>query len=135
MSIIEESLLRNFEMIDPSSYEKMVRYEMPDSFSLIVTLDDGRSLLYDELSDSTRYLNMDPNTKTEENMLFEFQFKLHRRMIMSGYDRIRLAEETGISVSMIGKYLNGSSIPSIINAMKIARALDCTANDLLYIHN
>ena len=135
MSIIEESLLRNFEMADPLAYDKMVCHEMPDNYSLIVTLDNGRKLLYDQLSDSTRYLNTDPYNMSEEEIIFEFQFKLHRRMIMLGYDRVRLSEETGISVSMIGRYLNGTSTPSIINIMKIANVLDCTVNELLYIKN
>lgn len=135
MSIIEESLLRNFEMLDPTLYSKMVCYEMPDKFSLIVSLDDGRELLYDELSNSTRYLNTDRVSISEDDLVFEFQFKLHRRMIMLGYDRVRLSEETGISVSMIGRYLNGTSTPSIINVMKIANILQCTVNELLYIKN
>ena len=135
MSIIEESLLRNFEMVDPSSYSKMVSYKMPDKFSLIVTLDDGRNLLYDELSNSTRYLNNNPDCISEDKMMFEFQFKLHRKMIMLGYDRVRLSEETGISSSMIGRYLNGTSIPSVINIMKIANVLQCGVDELLYIGN
>ena len=135
MSIIEESLLRNFEMLDSLSAARMVDYEILDTYSLIVTLDDGRKLLYDQLTDSTRYLNTDPDSMSEEEMMFELQFKLHRMMIRKGYDRNRLAEETGISVSMIGRYLNGTSIPSIINIKKMANAMGCTVNDLLYINN
>ena len=135
MSIIEESLLRNFEMLDPFAYSRMISYEMLDNYSLIVTLDDGRKLLYDQLADSTRYLNTDPDSMSEDEIMFELQFKLHRMMIRKGYDRTRLAEETGISVSMIGRYLHGTSIPSIVNIMKIANILQCTVNELLYIHN
>lgn len=135
MSIIEESLLRNFEMLDPFAYSRMISHEMLDNYSLIVTLDDGRKLLYDQLTDSTRYLSTDPDSMSEDEMMFELQFKLHRMMIRKGYDRVRLSEETGISVSMIGRYLNGTSIPSIINVKKIANAMGCTVNDLLYINN
>ena len=131
-SIIEETLLRNFEMLDPFAYSRMVSYEMPDKFSLIVTLDDGRKLLFDDIADSTRYLNLDPDSMTEDEMLNEFRYRLKHAMSIRGYNQIRLSEETGISEVMISRYLTGVSVPSFLNVMKIAKVLKCSLDELWY---
>ena len=131
-SIIEESLLRNFEMLDPFAYSRMVNYEMPDKFSLIVTLDDGRKLLYDDIADSTRYLNLDPTSLTDDDLLNEFRYRLRHAMSIRGFNQIRLSEETGISEAMISRYLTGVSVPSFLNVMKIARVLKCSLDELWY---
>lgn len=131
-SIVEESLLRNFEMLDPFAYSRMVSYEMPDKFSLIVNLNDGRKLLYDDLTDSTRYLNLDPDSMTEEEIMNEFRYRLRHAMSIRGFNQIKLSEETGISVSMISRYLTGDNIPSILKVIQIARALKCSLDELWY---
>ena len=131
-SIREESLLRNFEMLDPFAYSRMVNYEMPDKFSLIVTLDDGRKLLYDDIADSTRYLNLDPTSLTDDDLLNEFRYRLRHAMSIRGFNQIRLSEETGISEAMISRYLTGVSVPSFLNVMKIARVLKCSLDELWY---
>lgn len=131
-SIVEESLLRNFKIADPIASSKMVRYEMPDSLTLIVTLNDGRKILYDDLTDSTRYLNPDPDNMTEEEMLVEFRFKLRRMMSLRGYNQLRLAEETGIASQTISRYLSGASIPPISKTARIAKVLGCSLDELWY---
>lgn len=131
-SIIEESLLRNFEMIDPMSAARMVDYEMPDKFSLIVTLDDGRKLLYDDLIDSIRYLNLDTDDLSDDEMLREFRYRLKHAMSVRGFNQVKLSEETGITSVMISRYLTGASAPSFLNVMKIAKALKCTLDELWY---
>ena len=131
-SIVEESLLRNFEMIDPSAAARMVGYEMPDKFSLIITLDDGRKILYDDLLDTTRYLNLYPDSMTEEEIMMEFRYRLRHAMSVRGFNQIRLSEETGIPVSMISRYLTGDNIPSILKVIQIAKALKCSLDELWY---
>ena len=131
-SVVEESLLRNFEMLDPFSYSRMTSYEMPDKFSLIVTLDDGSKLLYDDMEDSTRYLNLDPTSLTDDEMLNEFRYRLRHAMRSRGYNQLMLAEDAGISEVMISRYLTGVSVPSFLNVMKIAKALKCSLDELWY---
>ena len=132
MSIIEKSLLRNFEMADPRAASKMISYEMPDKLTLVVTLNDGQKIVYDDLTDSTRYLNPDPDNMTEEEMLIEFRFKLRHMMALRGFNQFKLSEETNITTQMIGRYLSGASVPSIINVVKIAKALKCSLDELWY---
>lgn len=133
INIVEESLLRNFEMLDPIAYSRMVSYEMPDKFSLIINLNDGRKLLYDDLTDTTRYLkDLNTNDLTDDDMMNEFRYRLKHAMIIRGFNQNMLSEETGISQVMISRYLTGVSVPSILNVMKIARALKCSLDELWY---
>ena len=132
MSIVEEVLLRNFEMADPRAASKIVSYEIPDKLTLIVKLNDGQKILYDDLTDSTRYLNPDPDNMTEEEMLVEFRFKLRHMMVLRGYNQLKLSEETGIASQMIGRYLSGDSIPPISKAARIAKTLKCSLDELWY---
>lgn len=131
-SIIEEVLLRNFEMADPFAYSRMDSYVMPDKFSLLVSLNDGRKLLYDDIADSTRYLKPDPNSLSDDEMMNEFRYRLKHAMSIRGYNQLALSEDTGISPVMISRYLTGASIPSILNVMKIAKVLGCSLDELWY---
>lgn len=130
MGIIEETLLRNFEMADPTSASQMAHYEMPDKFSLIVTLNNGDKLIYDDLTNSTRYLNLDPDSMSEEEIMDEFRYRLRHAMSIRGFNQIRLSEETGIPISMISRYLTGSTMPSILKVILIARAMKCSLDEL-----
>lgn len=132
MSVVEEVLLRNFKELDPITASKMVHYEMPDKFSLLVTLDNGRKLLYDDLTDSTRYLHPDPNNMSDEELMTEFCYRLKHMMTIRGYNQLRLSEETGISNTTINKYLTGQTVPSILKVMRIARVLKCSLDELWY---
>ena len=42
-----------------------------------------------------------------------------------------LADETGISQSMISRYVNGQSMPSFLTVVKIADVLFCSLDDFL----
>lgn len=131
-NIIEECLLRNFEMISPSLFKRMVSYEMPDNFSLIVTLDDNQKILFDDMMDSIRYLHSNPNNMSDEELLLEFRYRLRHVMSRRGFNQLRLAEETGLSELTISNYMRGKNIPSFLNVMKIAKVLECSLDELWY---
>lgn len=131
-NIIEECLLRNFEMISPSLFKRMVSYEMPDNFSLIVTLDDNQKILFDDMMDSIRYLYSNPNNMSDEELLLEFRYRLRHVMSRRGFNQLRLAEETGLSELTISNYMRGKNIPSFLNVMKIAKVLECSLDELWY---
>ena len=43
-----------------------------------------------------------------------------------------LAEKVGTSQTMITRYVTGRCVPSVVMLAKIARALRCSVDDLLY---
>ena len=47
-------------------------------------------------------------------------------------DQKDLSKKTGISETMISRYMNGLSNPGFFVVDKIARALDCSMDDLRY---
>ena len=59
-----------------------------------------------------------------KNREVEFGSRLLDAMHKKGINRVMLAEATGISRQSIGYYCNGTNVPDIINAKKIADALD-----------
>lgn len=78
-------------------------------------------------------MNNEFDKTIDEEMLTAFQIRLRQLMATKGFNQIRLADETGISKILINKYINGKTVPSILNLMKIARALGCTLDELLHV--
>lgn len=101
--------------------------------TLIITMKDGRTVLYDDLYKSIRNLPSDPSQATEEQCNAEFIHRLRRIMHRKGVTQGMLAEMTGISERTINRYLNGASQPNFYNIDKIARALDCSIDELRYL--
>lgn len=73
------------------------------------------------------------NIFNDEIMRREFGRRLKTLLELRGMTQNELSEETGISQVSISKYLNGKSDPSLLNVLKIARALDCSLDDLTYM--
>lgn len=63
----------------------------------------------------------------------EFAYALDIRLRWKFMSQKDLSDMTGISESTICRYLSGKSMPSSYNLAKIARALDCSIEELIYI--
>lgn len=99
---------------------------------IIVDLDDGTSIFYDFANKSYRTIRgeTDVTKMSEEKWKQEFGRRLARKMELKNMTQRRLSELTGVSHIMIGRYLNGTSIPSLFMATKIATILGCSVSDL-----
>lgn len=126
---MEEHLFRNFKMCYPYFAKEVVNYELYEPFKLIVKLSDGEEVLYDDLDSSYEIVTTNVN---KETWLLRFGRQLERKMRLKGIDRITLSEESGLSQAIIGKYIAGKSAPSLYNASKIAKVLNCSVEDLLH---
>lgn len=115
--------------------ERTVDCEMDTSTGfLIATLDDGSHVEFDVCDKRTRYIPNDyADSLDDEQYKNEFGYKLRYIMRCRCISREKLSEMTGISYGQISKYINGKAEPSIYKVMKIARALDCSLDDL-WIH-
>lgn len=60
-----------------------------------------------------------------------FASNIRRRMSMCCINQERICELTGISSVSMSKYMNGKAIPSTRNLCKIAKALKCSASELV----
>lgn len=59
-------------------------------------------------------------------------FRLEEFIKKNNINQIQLAEKSGVPLSSINKYINGINEPTAVNLMKLAKALDCKVDDLLY---
>lgn len=71
---------------------------------------------------------------TDEQLRLEFSKRLRGIAWRNkGYRQRALSEATGISEVTISYYYNGLRMPKADNLIKIARAIDCTIDDLIMV--
>ena len=115
-------LIKAFNLYNKSLSKLAVDYKMLDYSNLLVTLDDGRRVIYNDTSTGSRILP-DRNNFTDGEYKRELGYRLYylmRRKFITGKE---LSEMTGISEYTISAYATGKSTPSLFHANEIARAL------------
>lgn len=130
---MNENLIRNFRLYWDNLDETAVNYEQTGPSELVVTLDDGSSYLYEDSEGSIRRLPKDKYNMTENEYKREFGFRLRKLMFSRGFTQTSLADATGLNQAQISSYANGKNSPSYYNAAKIAKALECSLDDLTYL--
>lgn len=129
-----ERMFDNFSFYFPYPAEKAIRWEEYDSFELMIYLNDGSSILYDDWDNSIRSLpaNQSETKMSEEQWRLGFSRRLLKRMRVCGFNQEMLAKELGVSTATISYYLNGKRVPNLYRAEKLAEILHCTVEDLLH---
>ena len=77
-------------------------------------------------------MSVHQNDGTEEDWRRDFRDKLVEKMADCDYTQEELAYATGISQTMIGRYLNKQSMPSGYVVAKLAKALHCSPDELIW---
>ena len=129
---MEERLLTNFKKQFPCFADHAVEYRKKGPFELVVKLDDGNVISYYDTEQGIRRLPSDDSRLTEEECREEFGIRLYRIMCDKGVTQPELSDMTGITQSNISNYINGRKTPSFYTVDKIARALDCSIEELRY---
>ena len=70
-------------------------------------------------------------TMDEHKLLLDFGRNLKDLLNESCMCQRELSELTRISESTISRYIAGDAMPSLVNVVKIMRALECTFEDLV----
>lgn len=68
---------------------------------------------------------------SEVEWLEIFSGNLKSLMEERGYNQTELADETGLYVSTISRYLKGTMMPTAKSIVKLAYAFDCSTDDLI----
>ena len=124
---------RNFSMRYPDIAKDVVEIHYGENkLNLYMELKDGTRLAFYECDDSIGYLPKDESSMTEEECRKEFGIRLSRLMRFKGIMQSELSELTGITQASISQYINGKKSPTFYTVDKIARALDCSLEDLRY---
>ena len=114
-------------------YEKSSRSQ--DILDILIELKDGTLLSYCDVTKETRIIpDIDSMTEKEFESIFkrEFEIRLHNVMYSRAINQRRLSEKTRISPVMISSYVTGKTMPTLYNIHKIARALHCEIDDLIF---
>ena len=128
-----EQLLRNFTLYFPMTAEKTVECKTANKIVLTAKLSDGSSVIYDDTNHSIRTLPQDSRNMSEGEFKRELSYRLRSLMRYRGVTQWGLSKMTGISNVLLSNYVNGKTIPSAYKLDKIAKALDCSMDDLTYI--
>lgn len=129
---MDEILLTNFKKQFPCFADHAVEYHKKGPFELVVKLDDGHVISYYDTEQGIRRLPSDDTNLTEEECREEFGIRLCRIMYYKGVTQKELSELTGITQANISNYITGRQTPSFYKVDKIARALDCSIEELRY---
>lgn len=126
-------LLHNFKMYCPSEATRAVSYEERYGDELVVRLEDGTRVLYDDAKRTIRRLPANSREMTEYEVRREFGKRLAKMIDRSGMTQAELSEKTGISQPRICNYIFGRNLPNLYNLDKLAKALNCSVDDFRYI--
>lgn len=131
--ITEYGKLYNFRLYFPFIYEDAKEIFDLNPIELLVERNNGSKLIYNEFHNSIRYIPKDPHNMNEDEYRSEFKYRLLSCMERYHMSQGMLSEVTGISQSILSRYMNGVSIPSFQNLDKIAKALGCSMDEFRYV--
>lgn len=126
-------LFDDFNLHFPNIASSAVKHYEHGKTELIVKLLDGSSVSYDYINKTIRNLPSDSRKLTVHECRKEFGIRLNNIMYSKGITQEDLSNETGIPQSMISNYITGKTSPSFYKVDKIAKALECSVDELRYI--
>ena len=97
---------------------------------IIVVLTDGSKQRFNWIDRSLFQVVESDGFIDEEQWRKEFSHRLYIKMCQQGYSQDEFAEDTGISLVTINKYLKGKATPSGYNMDKMAYVLNCDSSEL-----
>lgn len=116
--------------------DRTVKYVPKNLHSIRITLDDGCELDYNPFSETFHSVRggrvEDAKNIADADCRDAFSSNLVEMMRARGVSQTTLAELTGLSTGSISKYLRREATPTITNLRRIAFALSCTEEELLY---
>lgn len=131
--MIGETLIEDFEYRYPWLYEQVESYKEKRVGEILICLNDGRIILYDDLNYTPYEIRFFEHVSELSDKEWSEVFSRHlgkmiRRECIS---KERLAERVGVSPNMIGRYLNRTAIPKGTILTKLAEVLCCSVDELI----
>ena len=130
-----EEIFEDFVARHPNWAKDVDKYRPKHTHAIRITFKDGSMMDYNIRTKS--YIDVsnrriaEPDDVTDEACREIFANNLIEIMKTNGFGQPDLAERTGLSTAMISKYMRKQATPSITNLEKIARALNCSRDDLM----
>lgn len=133
------NVFNEFVKMCPWAVDKVVHWNPSDIGEIVVELDDGSVIQYDQVvktfrcASSLEELDAMRTPANEEEWKQEFSRRLYRKMRSKGYTQDDLSWDADISPASITKYVNGVAVPSTYNMVKIAKVLHLSVEDFAKI--
>lgn len=127
----KQMLFEHMEMYWSNVTSDAVDVEYIGRYELIVTVSDGTRYLYNDLDEGIRRLP-DRENMTKEECISEFGYRLNNIMRFKNITQEMLSDFTGIPQARLSEYITGKRAPGFYNVDKIARALNCSVDELRY---
>ena len=128
---MDDYVYDEFSFNFPSVAKQVLHYYHISDIELIIKLENGEVLSYENINKSLRILP-DSSSLTEEECRREFAIRLKLMMTVKGMNQTALSEATGIQQYLISDYTKGKRTPGFYNLDKIAKALNCSLDELRY---
>ena len=129
---MDDYVYDEFSFNFPLVARQATSYHHISDIELIIKLKNGEVVSYENINKSLRMLPSDSNSLTEEECIREFAIRLKLMMAVRGMSQTALSEATGIQQHMISDYTKGKRLPGFYNLDKIAKALNCSLDELRY---
>ena len=123
-------IFEDFKEECPSLVSKVDHWNAEGANSIRVYFKDGTVNIYNYILKGLMPVHQ--NDGTEEDWRRDFRDKLVEKMADCDYTQQELAYATGISQTMVGRYLNKQSMPSGYVVAKLAKALHCSPDELIW---
>lgn len=123
-----EYLYENFKLYFPSIEKCCVGWRQTDLWELEIDDKDGYVFIYNDMDHS---LGQKIDTSTDAGWKKEFARRLRKKIAMRELTQVSLGEMTGISQQLLSLYTQGKTLPSVQKASALAKALNCSVNDLI----
>lgn len=113
---------------------------IPNKQGVLIIKNDDRCVVYNNILKAYEFgRNLtvleerhDPSHDDEQVFRSQFASRLYERLMLQKMTQEELAIETGLSVGTISNYVNAETKVSFFSVFKIAKALGCTAEELMY---
>lgn len=126
------TMRERFSKAHPSIAEKAYEFRKMNNDELLVRLNDGTDLLYNELDYTYITLPKSRSSMTDDDYKKEFAYCLKRAMLRQEINQNELAAQSGVSQPAISNYLHAKQIPTFNHACKLAGAFHCSVADFRY---
>lgn len=132
-----KELLEDFRSMCPWAAKTVKRYWISGHMEITAELKDGSAIKYDGVLRAFRWAeNLEElaaisRPRNEAEWKQQFCLRLWHVMLSKGMTQQDLSVDTGISIGSINQYINGNVVPNAYNAIKIAKALGCTAEEFV----
>lgn len=128
-----ENYFKNYLLYYPFQREHVVDWWPSGNYEINMRLDNGKVIFYNYLTGYSgpveRFDDISDIRLDEWKIRFAKRFK--RALDEYNLTQKMLSERTGITEANLSLYSNGRAIPSAMTLSKLAKAIGCSADELL----